>query len=101
MLRENTEAFEAFRKVHEEYSKDTSLQEKFNEVGKPVVGIIKDYEDKLCRGSEAGGYAQYSGNLAEKFWSEVKREFPLIDRVGVVIKTAPTDTFELKKIDLV
>lgn len=104
MLSENSQAFEEFRKAHDVYSKDSSLQETYNELGKQIIVIIRDYEDKLCRHSEGSGFATYAGNLAEKFWGEVRRDFPLIDRVGVKIhdfnleKIAP---FELRKIKLI
>ncbi|OGM32934.1 hypothetical protein A2803_05060 [Candidatus Woesebacteria bacterium RIFCSPHIGHO2_01_FULL_44_21] len=104
MLEENSGAFKEFGKVHQEYSKDSSLQEKYNEAGKPIVSIIRDYEDRLCKHSEGSGYASYTGNLAEKFWGEVQRDFPLIDRVGVIIRdfsVKKIEPFELRKIKLV
>lgn len=105
MLAENTEAFDTFRKAHDAYSKDMSLQEAYNEAGKPIIELIRTYEDKLCNHSEGSGYASYSGNLAEKFWGEVRAEFPMIDRVGVIIKKGapinePEKEFELKKIEV-
>ncbi len=95
MITENAKVFEAFKKMHEDYAKDSSLQDKYNELGKPILALVREYEDRLCGVSEASGYSAYSGNLAEKFWSEVRREFPLIDRIGVVIKN-----FDIKKIKL-
>ena len=116
MLDENPEVFTSFREMHDLYLKDSSLQEKYNEVGKPIISLIRDYEDKLCNHSEGSGYAAYSGKLAEKFWDEVRKEFPMIDRVGVIIKKAPVavanmtvveevvndggEEFELKKIEM-
>lgn len=106
MLEENAEAFESFREVHERYNKDSSIQEEYNATGKPIIEIIREYEDRLCRQSEGSGYATYTGNLAEKFWSEIRREFPLIDRVGIIIKKVAVEPsnqendFEIKKISM-
>lgn len=104
MLAENAEAFENFAKIHKSYSNDPSLQDEYNEAGKPIIAIIREYEDRLCRHSEGSGYAAYAGKLAEKFWEEVRRDFPLIDLVGV--KTSnfsinKIEPFELKKVKLV
>ena len=106
MLDENADAFGAFREAHDAYGKDSSSQDSYNEVGKPIIEIIREYEDRLCRQSEGGGYAAYTGNLAEKFWSEIRKDFPLIDRVGVKITNAFNinkiePAFELRKIKLV
>lgn len=103
MLSENEEVFGKFREAHGAYSKDPSLQEEYNAAGKPVLNLIREYEDRLCRQTEGGGYGAYSGNLAEKFWSEVRRDFPLIDRVGVIIRDftiKKIEPFNLKKINL-
>jgi hypothetical protein len=108
MLSEHEDLFKDFREIHDAYSEDPSLQVKYNETGKPIIELIREYEDRLCHQSEGGGYAKFSGNLAEKFWDQVRTEFPLIDRVGVIIKKADNDMelkriemFELKRIKLV
>jgi len=103
MLEEHDETFNIFREAHNNYQSGKLSQEEYNEAGKPIVSIIREYEDRLCNHSEGSGYASYSGNLAEKFWGEVRKDFPLIDRVGVIIKKVAASTtpdFELKKINL-
>lgn len=107
MLQENKEAFESFKEVHDAYAEDSTLQEEFNEAGKPIIAIIRDYEDRLCRTSEGSGYGSYTGSLAEKFWGEIRKDYPMIDRVGVIIKKVAisevqgeVQEFELNKIDL-
>lgn len=107
MLSENEDQFRDFRQIHEAYAKDPSLQTEYNRLGKPIIELVRDYEDRLCANSEGGGFAKFTGNLAEKFWDQVRAEFPLIDRVGITIKSAPDDidikkiqTFELKRIKL-
>lgn len=94
MLDENRNIFDAFKKLHNDYSlSQNTLQEKFNEEGKKILEIINDYENRLCKRSEGSGYGAYSSNLAEKFRSEVKRLFPLVDNIGIVV-------FKIKKIKL-
>lgn len=101
MLADNKELFDEFRIIHDAYNLDSSHQDEYNQKGKPVIELIREYEDRLCGRSEGSGYAAYSGNLAEKFWTEIRRDFPMIDRVGVVIRKAnPQPDFDLKKIEM-
>ena len=96
MIETNREAFGEFRKIHALYGMDQDRwQEKFNKEGEKIVKLVKEWENKLCKQSEKAGYGNYTGTLAGKFQSEVKKEFPLIDHVGLIIKR-----FTIKKIDL-
>jgi len=96
MIDSNRKVFDEFRKVHALYDLDQDKwQEKFNTEGERIVKLVKEWENKLCKQSEKAGYGNYTGTLAEKFQSEVKKEFPLIDHVGLIIKK-----FTIKKIDL-
>lgn len=98
MKETNKELFASFRKIHDEYhlSEDTdSLQEKFNIEGEKVLVVVREWEGRLCSQSEKGGYGAFTGNLTEKFQAEIKKEFPMIDHVGIIVKK-----FSLKKINL-
>ncbi len=99
MIEENKDAFGKFTQTHFEYSTNQDeYQDKFNKEGETILNIIHDWENKLCSQSEKAGYGSYTGNLAEKFQDEVRRHFPLIDHVGIIVKSTPT--FNLKKIKL-
>lgn len=105
MIKENKDVFDAFTKIHFDYSIDPKgMQKIFNLEGGKVQDIIRDYENRLCSNTERGMYNRYSGGLAEKFQDEIRGHFPLIDHVGLVADTAQTpaevDTFKLKKITL-
>ncbi len=109
MIENNKELFDKFIKLHREYSMDQdSLQEKFNQEGSVVVAVIREWEGKLCSTSERAGYGNYTTNLSEKFWEEVRKNFPLIDYVGVIVKNKKEDKvfktkdnlFNIKKIKL-
>ncbi len=96
MLESNQGAFEKFRKIHDLYStNEDQYQEEFNKEGEKIMLIVKEWEGKLCNQSEKGGYGVFTGNLAEKFHEEIKKVFPLIDHIGIIVKK-----FELKKIKL-
>ena len=96
MIETNREAFDKFRKIHALYGLDQDKwQEKFNQEGEKIVKLVKEWEDRLCQQSEKAGYSNYTGGLAEKFQAEIKKEFPLIDHVGLIIKR-----FTIKKISL-
>ena len=96
MLAGNKELFEKYAALEGKYSQDEeAYQEEFNKLGEKVILLTKEWENKLCRQSEKAGYSSYTTALAEKFQNEVKKHFPLIDHVGVVVKK-----FTLKRIRL-
>ena len=96
MLAGNKELFEKYAELEGRYSQDEeAYQEEFNKLGEKVILVTKEWENKLCRQSEKAGYSSYTTALAEKFQNEVKKHFPLIDHVGVVVKK-----FTLKRIRL-
>lgn len=87
MLDEHKDQFEAFAEIHAKYQLDQQKwQAEYNEIGKPIQDIIREWEQKLCGHSEKGKYAQFSSKLAEKFQEEVKAFFPLVDFIGVKVK---------------
>ena len=96
MIETNKEALDEFKKIHALYGMNQDKwQEKFNEEGEKIVKLVKEWEDRLCKQSEKAGHGNYTGTLAEKFQAEIKKEFPLIDHVGLIIKR-----FAIKKINL-
>lgn len=98
MISENKKAFDEFRKLHDRYAlEQDALQDEFNKEGKKIQTIIREYEDRLCKNSEKT-YSMFTGNLSEKFWNEIRLEFPMIDYIGIISKKEPT--FNLKKISL-
>lgn len=84
MLSEKKEMFDAFKEIHTLYILDPKVhQQTFNQIGKEIVDIIRDYERRLCATSEKGGYGKYSLNLSQKFWDVIRKDFSKIDFVGV------------------
>ncbi|PIP57877.1 hypothetical protein COX03_00710 [Candidatus Woesebacteria bacterium CG22_combo_CG10-13_8_21_14_all_39_10] len=103
MVEANKELFDKFAKVHTNYGLDKEAhQEEINKIGADVLKVIHEWEGRLCSHSEKAGYANYTGNLAEKFQQEVKNHFPLIDHIGIIVKKSlPIKSgFSLKKISL-
>ena len=104
MVEENKDIFDEFTKAHFEYSIDEDKnQENFNRIGKKVLDITHEWENRLCKTSEGAGFGNYTTNLAEKFQNEIKSHFPLIDHIGIIVtkrSISPTDNFSLKKIKL-
>jgi hypothetical protein len=96
MLEENKDAFDKFRLLHANYENDDEkYQNEFNVEGEKILKIVNEWENKLCSQSEKAGYANYTGNLSEKFQSELRLAFPLIDHVGII---STRSTFQIKKI---
>ena len=99
MLELHKEEFEKFREVHDRYAlNEDELQEEFNEVGGKIMLLVKQWENKLCMQSEKGGYGSYTSKLAEKFQEEVKKHFPKIDQVGIIVEKP--EPFTIRKISL-
>lgn len=101
MINQNKELFDEFKNIHDRYGLQMDLmQDQFNEVGKKAMKVIREYENKLCNRSEGNGYAAYSGNLAQKFMDEIRKIFPNIDRVGIIVRNKPNpDLFTISKIN--
>lgn len=108
MIDENKEIFDKFRELHDRYAlNQDELQEIFNKEGEKIVELLREYEDRLCRQTEKGGYSLFSGKLAEKFQDEVRKVFPYVDYIGLKVEKAVKETvanlgesFNLKKIKL-
>ena len=104
MLSENKSAFEEFEKIHNEYALNPeNFQTTFNREGIKVLEIIKEYENRLCANTERGMYNKYSTSLAEKFQNEVRKQFPMIDHIGIKVVTTKKNQesdFIIKKIKL-
>ncbi len=105
MVHDNKALFDEFQKIHDEYAlNESKAQEQFNEKGKLVMGIVRKYEDILCKRSEVNGFSSYTSKLAEKFQEEVRKHFPKIDQVGIkrmIMKPVEkkTNTFGVRKIN--
>jgi hypothetical protein len=88
MRERNKPLFDQFAQVHAGYAADSAAwQSQFHSVGRDVLDVIRDWEGRLCSGTERSGYGQYSSKLAEKFWSLIKHDYPLIDQVGIIKTT--------------
>lgn len=86
MIDKHKDEFAAFAQVHDNFKKDQDTwKAKFDELGKPLVRIITEAENRLCSKMENSSRGKYSANLADKFRAEVKSHFTLIDFVGVTI----------------
>lgn len=87
MIDQNSKLFGNFLTVHDKFAKDKfAWQDEFHAQGKKIVGVVRDWERRLCSAMGKGQYSQYSHKLSEKFWNLVRSEFALIDLVGVTIK---------------
>jgi sugar-specific transcriptional regulator TrmB len=101
MLHENREIFDEFKKIHDNYALNSNgLQEEFNKQGEKILEVVREYENRLCSNTERGMYNKFSTGLAQKFQDEVRKEFPMIDHVGLKIQADSKPSFFIKKIKL-
>ena len=70
MVVDNKQLFDEFSNAH---------GERFEELRRQVLRLIKKNEDKLCARSEVTGYSKFAESLADKFWEEVRANIPNID----------------------
>lgn len=77
---------DSFQVIHNAYMRDRKTnQEKFNTEGAKTMEILRHYEKILCGKQERSDMARYSSNLSEKYWAQIKIDFPMIDFVGAKI----------------
>lgn len=83
MVANNKDLFDHFKQLHDRYAQDKETwRDQFNTEGAKVQDIIRRYENRLCGRSENSGYGSYTSTLADKFWGEVRKTYPMIDFVG-------------------
>lgn len=83
MLVQNEKLFADFKKVHDHYEAQVIDQAEYNKQGLRVVDVIRDWDRRLCSAMGRGAFSKYSEQLSDKFWSEVRKDYPLIDKVGI------------------
>lgn len=84
MMEYNKKNFDEFKIIHDKYQNiPEKFQDEFNEKGEEILRIIRKYENLLCSSSETSGFGKYSSNLANKFWSLIRKSFPKIDFIGI------------------
>lgn len=84
MLDLNKELFLEFKKLHDNYAQSPQeWKDEFNEKGQEILRIIQRFDSRLCLKSESGKYGKFSANLSDKFWAEVRKNFPKIDFIGM------------------
>lgn len=83
MVTHNQKLFTDFKVVHDQYVAKEIDQQKYNATGMRIVDIIRDWDRRLCSAMGRGAFSKYSEQLSEKFWSEVRKEYSHIDKVGL------------------
>ena len=84
MSDQNEELFKKFDAIHDGYLHDRKAWSKdFHGIGKEVVDIMRDWEQRLCSGMEKSKNGVYSMKLADKWWDEIKKRYSHIELVGV------------------
>lgn len=84
MWDENKEVLSGFIEIHDKFKSDRKKYSKeFNEKGKAVREIMESWDQRLCKQMEKGNNGVFSSKVSEKFWNEVKKDYPLIEFVGV------------------
>lgn len=83
MVTQNQKLFADFKLVHDQYVSQEIDQKKYNETGMRIVDIIRDWDRRLCSAMGRGAFSKYSEQLSEKFWSEVRKDYSHIDKVGL------------------
>jgi hypothetical protein len=73
--------------IHDAFVADPAKNaEVFHGEGRKVLDIIRDWDRRLCSSMGRGKFSGYTQQLSEKFWNEVRKDFSLIDKVGVIVR---------------
>ena len=87
MQRNNEKILADFKILHDNYAQDKKMYSaRFHKEGRDILDVMRSYERKLCAGMERGKNSAYSDQLAAKFWERIRKDFPLIDEVGLVVR---------------
>ncbi len=91
MYSKHQKLFDEFDGVHAAYTLDkANNQSEYNSKGLEVMRVVEEWEGRLCKQMEKGKNSTYSHRLADKFKQELRLRFPLIDFIGVEIKSPAT-----------
>jgi hypothetical protein len=86
LITAHEQLFADFKEVHDKFRKDQDTwKSDFDRIGKDVLKIIEETENRLCSKMENSNRGKFSNTLSDKFRAEVRAYFPLIDLVGVTI----------------
>lgn len=84
MMEEHRDTILDFKEIHDKFIEDNEKHKaEFNDKGKKVVEIIREYELKLTAHQNSGQYSKFSTGLSDKFKNQIKTLLPMIDFVGV------------------
>ena len=84
MIDLNKDLFTKFKVVHDNFSQQPDkFRSEYNEIGREVQDIIRDWENRLCAHSENSSFGKFSSSLSDKFWDLIRKDYPKIDEIGV------------------
>lgn len=83
MVTQNQQLFADFKIVHDQYATQAISQPEYNLKGQRVVDVIRDWDRRLCSAMGRGAFSKYSEQLSDKFWAEVRQDYPEISKVGL------------------
>jgi hypothetical protein len=72
MLKDHQDSFDELKKLDRKSEEFKSLQLK-------VIRIIRKNEDQLCAKTENTKFANFSLQLADKFWELIRKDYPEVD----------------------
>jgi len=86
MMEQKGDVFEAFKPIHDAFAAsrdDKKAEAAFHAEGQKVVDVVRDWDRRLCAGMGRGTFSNYTQKLSETFWDRIRKDFALIDLVGV------------------
>lgn len=87
LVQNNRTLLAQFKPVHDRLAAgDNSATNDFHRLGRDVLDAIRSYERRLCSGMERTNNSVYSNQVAEKYWQLIRKDYPLIDQVGVTTR---------------
>lgn len=89
LLKKNqAQLYQDFLAIHQLFAQNQNKHRvEFNRLGLDFVHWVRLYEKRLCGGMERSGHGAYSSSVAETYWKLIRKDFPLIDQVGMISKS--------------
>lgn len=79
LVENNQELLNQLKDAYYDYKEDKSKAEVFKDLQLKALRVIRRAEDRLCSKTESTQFSSFSTTLADKFWEEVRANYPEID----------------------
>ena len=82
LVRANQELIDTYLELEEKFEQNADkYKDELSDIKNKLLRVIRKNEDRLCSKTESTHYSAYSEGLALKYWEEIRKLFPNIDKI--------------------